>query len=267
MKTSQFALSILLAIGCSAHAANTASAQFSQEPVPDVIGDTFPARAGQDFARLAHAAERRPTKDAFETDQQFNARLAAFAALPVYGSVALNSRVAYIGPLSRDTMTSYGKLRYLYEPENELFRLCLPETLRERVPGVEDTVLPFIVSSSGKRLGSYIGSNAFGATARVIKAREQRLQLALITPETSSPDCFVGEPMSADEARLKTRGAAFAIVGRLRAPFLAITRGGDRATVSDPYEVERIHTDLPFDIEEVFAFDARTGVIFYRAKR
>lgn len=262
----------LIALALITCAAAASQAQTQKKPQPhkatipapaewiDMAGDL---RGGHDFMRLAVAASKLEPKGEFETTDDFRKRIAAAIDRPVYGTVSLSSRLIAIGWLSRSDSQMPG-LNYSYNADAESMRVCVSDFAGDYgSPAIEGfsmwgAELP--LHQEVKQLGSYIGSNAFGAKVRVKKSSATVTRLLV---EASSPGsiCTADVKVTRAEAKQVAERAMWAIVGHLAPPYYAVTATYTSPEISNPVEHMTTYRNLPFKMEQIALYDPRTGEI------
>ena len=129
------------------------------------------------------------------------------------------------------------------------------------------TVVGKVLARKKTARGSYVGQNAFDASATV-KASETRTSQVVIPQGILGERCFATAPMPRDEAATNMQSdASWGLVGLLREPYVRETAAALTPTVDAPYEQIFLFENLLFDVEEAIGFNSRTGAVFYRASR
>lgn len=107
------------------------------------------------------------------------------------------------------------------------------------------------------------GSNAFGVKKKI--TRRQTLSLWVdIEARPPGVQCFVPVGMSRGEAEKNTRAASWALIGTLIPPYVDSHSVTVTPTIDSPFEDDATDVAMGMIVEEVIAFDARTGRVFYR---
>lgn len=251
---------IVVAFAAQANAAGKLG--YLDAPLPDVIDSSDGLGRGHDFKRLAGAAQKLPSKGEFESSADYTERLRKASESVAYGTVKLTDRVLLTGLISSRN-SQLDRLVYEYDADTMKFRVCLPSTM---VQG-EGTRAAVELDTTKQRLGSYVGKNAFGATARVEKSQTYFLQLALARGDRRlrAMDCLAAVDMTPEQAKAIATGSVWGIVGRVVAPFFTEAENYLGPTIKTPYEQHLVYGYVHFDVDEVIVYGPRSSQILYRA--
>jgi hypothetical protein len=203
-------------------------------------------------AEVITMVKRVSKKTEFETEDDYNARLRA----------ALKRRVAIKLPLA------FGEYEHVsYDPKDRCFRLGLD-------------VSSLMVDGASAVTGSYVGSNAFGATARVTSKQGNTIWIGMtssydfvgmeedggVTWDYSYSRAFGKIPCPPDEAKANARKFAIVYSGFVTKAYVERHRSG--ATLDSPTDVTMTYQHVDFDPESlsVYVVNTRTGRIEYEVR-
>lgn len=242
------ALLVAMAPGPAA-AQNKNRARFQSGPLPVEIENVGPFWEGHDIASLVAHLAKVGDRGEFETTEAFTSRQERLFSTYAYGKVRITDRIAVSSLLfRRDTIDFWP--HYRYDPDNEVFQLCVGERQYE-------------YRRDEKVRGSYIGSNAFGVKKKITQRRI--LSIRITFAGTSMPDpCFVPVSMSRANAKRNTELAGWALIGQLERPYLSVQSDSTSPTITYPFQDETTEFLLVLKVEEAIAFDVKSGRVFYR---
>lgn len=167
-----------------------------------------------------------PTKEEFETTDQFGARVAADLTRAFGGT----DRIVVVQPIG-ESMT--------YDADRGQATV---HTLQD-YSGIGVATVP--LSSNLTDTGHYIGTNAFGVSATVTRQTFDQFALRLFVDNRDGLfRTSLTLPMQADAARALKRDGVIVIVGTLAPPFLSVSRHHEDATIGDPSDVTYRRYDL-----------------------
>lgn len=115
-----------------------------------------------------------------------------------------------------------------------------------------------------KLLGLYSAGNAYGATVRVRRRHIRIVSVALLLPPKRE-ECGDEVPMPRPVAQAQLKNASWALIGALREPYVVFKRWAERPTYSEPYDDDFDKYSMTLAVDELIAYDTRTGRVFYRS--
>lgn len=219
-------------------------------------------KAGHDAKRLCAAAAKLPTKTVFETEGEFRARLQDQLARPVYGAVALDSRLVLRVPVARDGAEPGLRWRYDAEKANAYFFASGNVEWPARATSAFAQLRSDL---DARQVGKpYDAMTAGGARLKVTKiaANELRLLGRLSTFRSE----FISPPIEMDAARasaLLPKVEAL-VIGRAVPPYGEISYDHSAPTFRDPYEINHVRCDFTIDVDELVFVSGQE--LLYRAK-
>jgi hypothetical protein len=245
-----------------------------------------PGFKGHDFDAVWLALRSRAEtfeKSAYETQEAYEERLSLTMAAELSPSLPISIKEgvwAFVtGP------SEVAELASDYDAETQQQSIYLPYT-----PGDENSKNggPNVwkLSTSFQSRGSYVGTNAFGASARVSRTHYIERNLAANMPlwlfhKSSSPwDTDFSDPteeqikgsrkvafsMSPAFAETHSKQIRCIIIGTLKLPLTDEEKDLTEATISEPAEVTTLRENIFMDIKEVWFFDQSTGEILLKLK-
>lgn len=218
------------------------------------------------------------TKGEFETTAEYEGRQAAFATAPFLGMLTPESLMAFSVP-GPDGLY---KVEYAYDADlgtvtipfrtyrtnpNGIAQGAIHTSDRRYREGIE-VVHVFLTTIASK---SYIGSNAYGATARVTKNDFNLFGIALhpnVVTESLAPT-YGKRPattfaMSAEKAKRELPHLRMAIIVRPKEPYVLYHYDRDKATISSPRESVTYEAHLLGHLHGIVYYSGLSGEIFAR---
>lgn len=189
-------------------------------------------------ALIKHKA---PSKNKFETTQEFLARLDKWAQEPLFGGVTPNSTLAFeFG----QTDLAVGST---YDADSESLEIEVPF---ERC--YNSTGIP--ISSSRKENGTFIGGNAFGVKVSVLRVARNVLCLAL--QGRYATDFFKAAiKVDRDTAKRLTQQKYLLVVGRLYDPWFETGTIVTDAKIDSPIELITNYEAVHFMATRIMVID------------
>jgi hypothetical protein len=222
---------------------------------------------GYDIEAVYDALDRRQ-KDAakreFETTDEYQARLKILERSSASGFRIGQDIVAFEIPLNSPLHLGN---KVTYDADAEMMRITIASDISARNDDLAlESKVKFV------QLGSYIGSNAFGAKVRVEKAMLYTYFVSVANPEAFSVSTSGGSiprralelqiPMDRATARVvKSRLQAMALC-TLSEPFVSQSGDYHKATIDEPNETAYARRYLHCHLRDLVVYDPTTGKIF-----
>jgi FKBP-type peptidyl-prolyl cis-trans isomerase len=222
---------------------------------------------GHDIALLYKAFEKMGTteKSEYETTEHFNRRLSALRTKPVAGSITTRSTLAFV----RSDLDS------VYDADVHLLEISLPVSEGSSTATSGDLgdhrTLPSIVVKSTSTTRLYIGSNAFGASARIEDIADTKFKVAFTNDEFpiqkggyADAAIPIELKMNADDARhLKKAMSALIICSMNDEPrTFERNRIAHTATLEFPFDQSYSDYGLNTRLLAVWFFDSSSGKVY-----
>lgn len=252
----------LLAATCFLLATISVGAETSKNPrlkpltVPfDVTLESLPPYFyGHNYLDLIKAINKnpRPKKSEFETKAEYSIRLANWRSSVLYGEVTLGSRIA-IGNWFKTTEQRTVGMKTVYDAESQTMKVFFAPQCEGR-PGLE-------LLSTSKKLGTYVGQNAFGVRRNVVKYERTTICLELAERD-NLPISF---PVQRHVAQITDLTLNYLIVGTLRDNPLEIEPPSyQMPTIDLPTESAHTVIRLKMSPSQLWLFEPDTGKVFHR---
>jgi hypothetical protein len=278
-----FLVALVTAAHTGLHAAPTSKAAvivYSQSPFSGNLTRGF---LGHDARAICRAIEKTGPKEKaeFETTAQYEARLAGQAKKTLYGTLTMSSTFAFVVP-THESPKFVGSmyplnLRTKYDADSETMNVEIGfSSMHPRGDEYAEGVRSIIWNEVSRTDGSYLGSNAFGATTRVERTTETTTGLAFDIATTplyrgkGSLDKIVSESrrtsfhVSPQRAKLLKDGLRILVIATLIDPYTVNTEEYKDPTLEYPYEETRRYRYLKVAIEDVWIFDLTSGEVFVK---
>lgn len=213
-------------------------------------------------------------KGEFETTEQHLQRLKQLESLPLVGTVTSADLLAF-------TIESID-IESEYNADAQTLQVAI--LISKVLSRTEFRDLPTLsVKGTFTDEGSYLGTNAFGVTARVTKSKIESYELAYANARDFAVSEYVRQrnrksvlnpdsallfqlPMDAPMAmRTKSNVQALAIV-RLLSPYVSEDTHYSKATIDNPNAYYHINQYLKAHLTEVWLYDKLTGRIYFKAR-
>lgn len=208
------------------------------------------------YETLSLSAALSPKSD-FESTAAFQARMKAFYGQPVFGTLKSTDRLALI---LRDPST----VLFLYDADRQTLDVRLTSISSTFYRSPLDTLT--IVSFYHPK-GSYVGTNAFGATADVRKAYVEDYSVAfsennlLFRSDGYSRRFIYTMAMSPDEAKALIPDARVLLLCHLAEPWHYTEGNSHDATLSEPFDTVRDQHFVVIVPEQLWVFNRKTGAV------
>lgn len=184
-------------------------------------------------------------KDKFETTAQHTARVNAELQKPLYGAVS-----------GAGTIAISVRVKPEYDADKGRYIFSFPTDLLSSYKWALQ-----LHSSSGSGGGSYIGQNAFGATARVTEETTNSVVLySKRSAAKDSPFVYFNIP-PAEAKKLDGHRLEMLYIGKIEAPYLERDVYRASATMSSRTDRTNYITVIGFAVQEAWFFDYDTGKI------
>jgi len=255
--------------------------------VPFHIGATqlSPSFAGHDIVRLWNALHdfSKIRKDEYETTGAFNQRLAALQLKPLIGTITETSVLAFLVPKT-DKAASYPSMSPGYYSEYDADKGFLrvdvrlsyysPKAITQGAPHLQDYFGAAVTVSSHSKISSYVGSNAYGATTKVIHEDEQRYEALwdnakeyfkkdAVYSWTGTYDIGYDIQAEPETARRIRETLSALVVLQVKDDTPTFEESQDTsATFSSPYSSHTARHFLNTKLLAVWLFDSSSGKIF-----
>jgi hypothetical protein len=217
-------------------------------------------------------------KNEFETTEEYESRKRSHSSDSLSGSFRLNSVFAI--PILADVLTSYDADKELLtvkfnESTTLIYDSELESALQTKIPAEKSRSLFYEEKISGEsidiftkleKMDYYIGSNAFGATARVTRKFIDSLSIAYRGIFSFKSKSHLSINMDPAQAKIvKDRGRLLQIC-QLEYPYIGnrIIRYG--ATISKPIDAIVTNKYIAIRPIELWFYDRQSGEIFYKEK-
>lgn len=199
-------------------------------------------------------------KSEFETTAQYNARIEKEKAVPLMGSLTMQSLFAF----------SFSKLSVQYDADQSMLTVGIEQQSvfdnDYDESNVEFTGL--LWDSLEKRLGSYIGSNAFGVKKRIQAWRDTEIIVGITKKFISSIDSSnpIACSFSVDAQYAKTlkNTVRLLVIGKLTKPYMGQYEYEDTATITNPTHVITKSFMIYIQPVAIRVYDIQTGKVFCR---
>jgi len=226
--------------------------------------------APQPFDIALKQVAKVPPKDEFETTEQYSARLAAgsqdLQSLIIAKEVEDYKYLAYDADRQKLVVRGYAFDNRKFNP-SRIFAAANAQEPRASTLGNID----ILIGETDTSLGSYIGTNAFGALVRIDKVLRSTKAIFQGSASELIPSIFVAQSMSGvigeiamtpDVARSLKSKLKIALVVKPKAPFIVRASYPDgEPTFDSPKDVEVNATVLIADIQCGLLLDHRSEVI------
>lgn len=208
-------------------------------------------------------------KGEFETTQEFNERINREQIKPILGTVSLDSKLAFVAQKYRRFLLD---VKTSYDADSNLFSIEIPSSyegfISEAIINGGDRLIGYekgySLDSQIVDLGTYKGSNAYGATVEVEK-------IGYITWVL-----FPGRVIEKQNIQLTmNRDAAINLKDNMGVMFICKIIKSDpidkqsrlsKPTFQDPKEILFLEYRLRVEIMEIKIFNKRTGSVYHTIK-
>lgn len=215
------------------------ASNFLDVPVDQLTPDDPALMVGHDFKAMLAAAKRAGKKDDFETDAAF---LSKVSNLPAYGKIRLSSSIAV--PLGPATSSVTAPVRFSYDVTNQTIQICISEFGTDffyDATGGPIKAFRVRLEARVSPEGTYLGSTAFNAKARV---RKQTLRTTeVVLPAGHFRDnCTYVAALSTEDARAYLPKAKIIAIGKFTAPFAEDIISVSSPTYDNPIEERQLRS-------------------------
>lgn len=238
-----------------------------------------PSFQGADVEALLKAIDdRRPKpRGEFEKKDEYDARVKRSMSEALLDDIKWTSTLAFVLPLSARQIN--------YDIDKEQMNFADPKLVSalERLPvGYELSKIlcgfnhkvcehTLVWSSNERDLGTYQGSNAFGAMVTVKEKAIDVLGLSVCSGPFLGAPCGKPNPaplsvkMDVEKAKVAKNSAAALVIGQLVPPYAGSDRSQSKPTRSDPTDKTENVRYLKLAPSQLWIFDRWTGEIFKKA--
>jgi hypothetical protein len=232
--------------------------------------------AGHDFKKIwTTLGVRFKAKDEFESTEAYQKRIADAAEKPIIGTISANSPLAF----------SYEKADASYDAD----RLILTVTIDlSDVMVIDDKNIKTqkgiqVAKADVKDLGTYVGSNAFGAERTIKKSQITEYMIVLNNPRDykaytdraekgtladylSKGDIKVELNLPPEKAREAKANLTVLFLCSLAKPYAGIDFDHIAPKIDSPIDITTIKEYLAGRIDEIWLFNRATGEIYQKIK-
>ena len=188
-------------------------------------------------------------KGEFETIQEFNERINREQIKPILGTVSLDSKLAFVVPPNRSFLLD---VKTSYDADSNLFSIEIPYKEGYRL------------DSQIVDLGTYKGSNAYGAT---VKVKKFGYITWLLFPDRLIEKQNIQLTINRDAAiNLKDNMGVIFICKIIKSDPIDKQSRLSKATFQNPEEVLFLDNRLRVEIMEIKIFDKSTGSVYHTIK-
>lgn len=207
-------------------------------------------------------------KDEFETKEQYRERVENIEENLNNGEIAFSAVVGHNSGVEAHYDADDGKI-------------YVNLALHSIYPSDSPSVRVFGILGGGRvsrRIGSYTGANAYGATADVEVFGGQTYGLAFTEADARNligaavmkdsylyaphySDIGLDIPVQPDEAKKLISNIGVLFIGKLRAPFTGENERVTEATFSNPTEYRQTYRYVHFNLRQIWLYDYRSGAI------
>jgi hypothetical protein len=288
--TKRFVLTIYLAIAVVAGAQSgvkPSSAHANAAKALDMDATKLPPHfLGDDAAAIYEAADKTLTlaKSEFESSSDYESRLRARTDKPFWQSRKADAHFAFVlgkawsgpppkSPTGDEIASLYGFVQAKYDADIKDLWITIPtESLSD--PIAENDEWTSLWHRTETQLGSYTGTNAFGARRIVRRLHVQDVDLIIedsgwldhqCRPNENSRVCRID--MEASPARALAGKLRVVVVGSLVAPFTFHRDEVTPPTVDSPWELHHSHKLLHMRLDALLIANGETGEILRKYSR
>ena len=239
----------------------------------DSVNSVGPDFYGNDPETISEAlvADKTDAKSEFETTAQFEQR-------QKQDSLSLSHKLIFVVPPAQSDEDS--GWRATYDADAQVFRVSLQFVHRTFFAEPGQPVFDLLeLKSRVIRAGKYLGQNAYGATAEVSSSIAKLYGLAVPPNEWGSQpsDLLAGlfhastynllVPMGIENARNFKPNMRLLVVCVLRQRKPITDLAGYQATIDHPSQSTEIKNYLNADIEQVWVYDSRSGLVIKKVAK
>jgi hypothetical protein len=245
---------------------------YSVAPFAGVVPPHF---QGNDLRRIAAGlAASHPTRDAFESSLQYNARMLAAESIPLAGGFASDSLLAFVFPTEERLHTDFlgdMALDLGYDADHQLLTVVMQNSPMELKSEDEPAKLSIKWSDRTTSSSQYLGSNGFGATTTVYAENQTDYALAIPTKSTkfgldsngsAIRPISISFTVSPEKARILNRRIRVLVICKLVG--LGPVSQGETyhtPTMESPLQSKTITNYLHVIPSEFWIFDIATGEV------
>jgi hypothetical protein len=201
---------------------------------------------GHDANALALALLKRPTKDAYETTEQFQAKINVWESQPLLGNVKIGDQIAIRGSflsLDKNYDADAGTMTFGFDPDYQV--------------SANDSTTPFIIISSDKKtLPSVVGQTGMGVKFRY--ERKKFTEFGVKLQNISYPSSKYTFKVSPEIAKGNIVWDVL-FVGTLSAPYVLSEESYHTPTLTESYEQIVNSRGIVLNVNEIIIFNSWTG--------
>lgn len=245
---------------------------------------------GHDIEQVYQSFDRRKNaerKDEFETTEQFQRRLTTQAVTPLYGSVTLDSILAFVvSPILE------------YNADSQTLTISLPTSEVWKSAQIDNSKLALKIKRGEVTRAKSIGQNAYGAKVEIEKTYAKGFELAIHNESNFETEKVLDESMrrllerpesakipasffermkktvfvhrlksGPEEARATKDKLSAIILAKPTIPYISYGAILREATFKDPTEFFSQMYYIDVDLFEIWLYNKQNGEIFTKIKR
>lgn len=231
-----------------------------------IIDDLPPKYVGHNYGDVFRGGllfNLESIKGEFEPTIDYEARMKRVKSRYIVGTTSFNDRFAFTFLPNAD------QFAMRYDPDIGALGLVLTWERRYEFGSYPGTYHSLFWSDTSKRIGSYIGRNAFNRSVRVSVYRNDTYYLICPGNVLERIDLFkkgftegkieLSIPMRPIDARKAKINLRVLVVGRLAEPAVFSEKSHDAPEISDPYDRYNFDYALNIAVEEIWIYDFETG--------
>jgi len=224
-----------------------------------------------------------PVKSEFETSEQYARRTEHFQDKIIFGQIRPNSVLAFSLKVPENLF--WTDLESSYDADKQRMTVSLSGTyysvIGPRLKSGTNNTVGLELKESLSALGSFIGSNAYGARRRVNVGLQKTYNLAFdncplpkdrygYSGGSISTDFSTTFPLDVSEAVDLKYNLALLFVGRIKSPFVernAEGTLGGKATITSPTEIRTDNRSVFFDLDEIWIYSYQSGKVITKLQK
>lgn len=250
-----------------------------------IVDDLPPYYIGHSYGELLSALtdrEKVATKGEYESTFNYKVRMAKFNERPIIGTTNYRSRFAFTFLPNED------QFAMKYDPDISEMDITVTWTNRIEFGGYSTPYSSLTWSESSRKVGSYIGRNAFNLALRVSVYRNDSYYLVTELPNLekigqkiasftldspvymSFKKVALSEALRASirippsDARLAKINLRILVIGRLAEKSVLYRESRDTPDITDPYDRYNFDHAINLAVEEIWLYDYKTGKVYVR---
>ena len=223
---------------------------------------------GHSYADLYRALinrEKVVARGEYESSIDYHARIAKLNEKPLVGTTNYNSRFAFTFlPNSEQFVMNY-------DPDMKALDIAVKWTQSYDFGGYSDQIYSLTWSESSRKVGSYIGRNAFNRSVRVSVYRNDSFYLITEFRNLQRVGTFregasfvASIPMNTNDARSAKLNLRTLVTGRLADKSIFDNQSHETPEITDPYDRHNFDYAINLVVEEIWIYDYPTGKVLLR---